>query len=242
MDKIFLKYKSTSFNEQFNSPELKSHLGDVESSVFDIKNLIDEMIDAMKGTENIPVFLQESVGFYVGEFLELFDDLYTIVHKPQVDHTSLDRSKTTFSNWHKQCILNQPFQNTPGFLDTYNTIKHFGRRGLREQDTQKTQAVSMEDFFDRMLATEKAHKEIKKIASNKHNSVVNQQRQTAMNSYKLFLESIDEKDKAERYNLMKFLAAAVYEHVNTGFISEKNQPPKSAIVELTKLMQPGSPD
>ena len=63
-----------------------------------------------------------------------------------------------------------------------------------------------------------------------------------MNSYRLFLESVDKNDKAERYTLMKVLASAVYEHVNTGFITEKNQPPKSGIVELTKLMQPGSTD
>ncbi len=327
MKDIIQNYENTHFDDLLNSSVFKHHFGDVAGNIIDIKNLVAEMIDATRGTQNIPFFLQESMGFYAGEFSKFIDDLHNIIHQPNVDQTIIDSFKNKFNQWHKQCVLNQPDSTHPGFLDTYNTIKHFGRRGLREQDTQKTQSISMQELSDKLLETENAQKEIRKIASsvsasnyasvfgkaskkfkaasvwwiiigiiaifglfilaflvpwetllpvesassynisniiiksllfgvviffigfsfkqysaNKHNSVVNQQRQTAMNSYKLFLESIDEKDKAERYTLMKVLASAVYEHVNTGFISEKNQPPKSGIVELTKLMQPGSPD
>ena len=57
------------------------------------------MIDAMKGTENIPGFLQESVGFYTRAFLAYFDDLEGIIHQPKVDNTEVARCyKPTTAN------------------------------------------------------------------------------------------------------------------------------------------------
>jgi ribosomal protein S20 len=327
MNNILLDFENRNFNELLNSLSFKNKTGEVADKIIEILSLVDEMIDATKNTANIPGFLQESMGFYTGQFLELFDELETIIYQPKVDTTTLDNFKIKFNQWHTKCVLNQPGSSHPGFLDTYNTIKHFGRRGLREQDTKKADGISMQELSDKILETKNTQDKIRKIvaqesvsnyskvfgeaskkykdastmwiiigcaaivglfglallapweallpiegpssynisniiiksllfgvviffisfsfkqySANKHNSVLNLQRQTAMNSYKLFLESIDEKDKAERYTLMKVLASAVYEHVNTGFINEKNQAPKPGIVELTRMMQPGSPD
>jgi len=82
----------------------------------------------------------------------------------------------------------------------------------------------------------------KQFAVNRHNSVINRQRKNAMNSYQLFVESADPNDTGIKNILMQTLAKAIYEQSTTGFITEKNQPPKSGIVELTKLMQSGSTD
>ncbi len=64
MNETFQKFENSNNNELLNSSYFKNQAGEVADKIISIRNLIDEMIDATKGTENIPGFLQESVGLY----------------------------------------------------------------------------------------------------------------------------------------------------------------------------------
>lgn len=72
---------------------------------------------------------------------------------------------------------------------------------------------------------------------NKHQQTLNLHRQNALNSYKLFTESIIGEDSNSRNALMVQVAKAIYEHTqSTGFLNDKGQTMNSGIVELTKII------
>jgi hypothetical protein len=76
----------------------------------------------------------------------------------------------------------------------------------------------------------------KQFSVNKHLSTINKHRQNAMDSFKLFIESISKDDSETRNSLMLQLAKAIYEQTSTGYISDKNQGVNSGIVEITKMI------
>lgn len=77
---------------------------------------------------------------------------------------------------------------------------------------------------------------------NKHLTTINKHRQNGLNSFKLFVESINKDDYETRNSLMLQLAKAIYEQTSTGYISDKNQGVNSGIVEITKMIGANKPD
>lgn len=71
---------------------------------------------------------------------------------------------------------------------------------------------------------------------NKHLSTINKHRQNGLNSFKLFVESINKEDYESRNSLMLQLAKAIYEQTSTGYINDKNQGVNSGIIEITKMI------
>lgn len=76
----------------------------------------------------------------------------------------------------------------------------------------------------------------KQYSINKHLKTINKHRQNGLNSFKLFVESINKDDYESRNSLMLQLAKAIYEQTSTGYISDKNQGVNSGIVEITKMI------
>mgnify|MGYP003751844133 CR=1 FL=1 len=76
----------------------------------------------------------------------------------------------------------------------------------------------------------------KQYSINKHLKTINKHRQNGLNSFKLFVESINKEDYETRNSLMLQLAKAIYEQTSTGYISDKNQGINSGIVEITKMI------
>jgi hypothetical protein len=76
----------------------------------------------------------------------------------------------------------------------------------------------------------------KQYSVNRHLQTLNTQRQKALNSYKLFTESISKDDTNSHNALMIQVAKAIYEPQSTGFLNEKGQQINSGIVELTKII------
>ena len=71
---------------------------------------------------------------------------------------------------------------------------------------------------------------------NKHLSTINKHRQNGLNSFKLFVESINKEDYESRNSLMLQLAKAIYKKTTTGYINDKNQGVNSGIIEITKMI------
>ena len=70
---------------------------------------------------------------------------------------------------------------------------------------------------------------------NKHIATINNHRQNALDSYKLFDQTISKEDKLSHNNLMLQVAKAIYEQTSSGYLSDKsNRGVNSGIVELTK--------
>jgi hypothetical protein len=78
---------------------------------------------------------------------------------------------------------------------------------------------------------------IRQFSINRHLCTINKHRQNALNSYKLFIETISPNDTVNRHNLMLQLAKAIYDQTNTGYISDKGNNVNGSIVEITKLMR-----
>ncbi|WP_296622394.1 hypothetical protein [Marivirga sp.] len=77
----------------------------------------------------------------------------------------------------------------------------------------------------------------KQYSVNKHQETLSKHRQNALNSYKLFTQSIVGEDENSRNALMVQVAKAIYEQTqSTGFISDRNQSNSPGIVELTKIV------
>lgn len=77
---------------------------------------------------------------------------------------------------------------------------------------------------------------------NKHIATINKHRQNALDSYKLFDQTISKEDKLSHNNLMLQVAKAIYEQTSSGYISDKsNRGVNSGIVELTKIIGENQP-
>lgn len=77
----------------------------------------------------------------------------------------------------------------------------------------------------------------KQFNVNKHLETLNKHRQNALNSYKLFQQSIIGNDNGSHNALMIQVAKSIYEHPqSTGFLNENGQQMNSGIVELTKII------
>lgn len=76
----------------------------------------------------------------------------------------------------------------------------------------------------------------KQYSISKHLFTINKHRQNTLDSYKLFLESVDRDDSTTRNALMMEVAKAIYEAGNTGYISNKNNQNSPSIIEMTRLV------
>ncbi|MBN2880903.1 hypothetical protein JXM83_02515 [Candidatus Woesearchaeota archaeon] len=77
----------------------------------------------------------------------------------------------------------------------------------------------------------------KQFNINRHLFTLNKHRQNALNSYKLFANSIVGDDISSRNALMIQVAKAIYENSqSTGFLNEKGHNINSGIVEITKMI------
>jgi hypothetical protein len=77
----------------------------------------------------------------------------------------------------------------------------------------------------------------KQYSVHKHLHTLNTHRQNILNSFKLFIESIDKNDTVMRNALMMEVARAIYESGETGYITSKsNSDTGSSIMEVTKYL------
>lgn len=76
----------------------------------------------------------------------------------------------------------------------------------------------------------------KQYSISRHLQTINKHRQNGLDSFKLFVESINKEDTETRNSLMLQLAKAIYEQTATGYISDKNQNVNSGIVEITRMI------
>jgi hypothetical protein len=81
---------------------------------------------------------------------------------------------------------------------------------------------------------------IKQYNIRKHLSAVNRHRENTLNSFKLFIQSIDSTDTDVKNTIVKEIAKAIYESGETGFISNKAESPEtnSIITEINKYIKP----
>lgn len=78
---------------------------------------------------------------------------------------------------------------------------------------------------------------LKQYNVQKHLHTLNRHRQNTLNSYKLFIESLDANDMSTRNALMMEVAKAIYESGQSGFISSKDGSDSSpSIIELTRFV------
>jgi len=71
----------------------------------------------------------------------------------------------------------------------------------------------------------------------KHLYTINKHRQNTLDSYKLFLESVNREDTMTRNALMMEVAKAIYDSGNTGYLSSKKQESSPSIIEMTRLIK-----
>jgi hypothetical protein len=77
----------------------------------------------------------------------------------------------------------------------------------------------------------------KQYSINKNLQTLNNHRKNALNSYKLFVDSIGKDDLASRNALMLQVAKAIYEHTNSGYLSIKQGDNSSPnVIEFTKFI------
>jgi hypothetical protein len=77
---------------------------------------------------------------------------------------------------------------------------------------------------------------LKQYSVNKHLATLNRHRQNTLDSYKLFLQSIDPTDGITKNALMMEVAKSIYEHGNTGHLSGKTSDNSPSIIELTRFI------
>ncbi|MCA0933243.1 hypothetical protein LCM02_12340 [Lutimonas saemankumensis] len=77
----------------------------------------------------------------------------------------------------------------------------------------------------------------KQYSIRRHISTVNKHRQNGMDSFKIFIESINSEDVETRHTLMLQLAKSIYEQTSSGYIGDKNSNVNSGIVEITKMIR-----
>ena len=78
----------------------------------------------------------------------------------------------------------------------------------------------------------------KQFSINKHLATINRHRSNALNSYKLFMNTISESDTNAHNTLMLTVAKAIYDQGSTGYLPGKSQE-NSSILELTKIIGGG---
>jgi hypothetical protein len=77
----------------------------------------------------------------------------------------------------------------------------------------------------------------RQFSVNKHLATLNRHRQNALNSFRLFIETIGPQDATARAQLMLQVAKAIYEQGPTGYLSHKLTDQKEpSILELTRLV------
>lgn len=76
----------------------------------------------------------------------------------------------------------------------------------------------------------------KQYSIAKHLYTLNKHRQNVLNSYKLFLESVDREDSTIRNALMMEVAKSIYESGSTGHINTKGSDSSASIIELTRMI------
>ncbi len=77
----------------------------------------------------------------------------------------------------------------------------------------------------------------RQFSISKHLYTINKHRQNTLDSYKLFLASLDREDGTTRNALMMEVAKAIYEAGSTGYISSKHQDNSPSIIEMTRLIK-----
>lgn len=76
----------------------------------------------------------------------------------------------------------------------------------------------------------------KQYSVNKHLSTLNRHRSNTLNSFKLFIESIDPGDSMTKNALMLEVAKAIYEQGMTGHLAGKGVDNSPSIIELTRFV------
>lgn len=77
----------------------------------------------------------------------------------------------------------------------------------------------------------------RQFSISKHLYTINKHRQNTLDSYKLFLASLDKADGTTRNALMMEVAKSIYEAGSTGYISGKQQDVSPSIIEMTRLIK-----
>lgn len=75
----------------------------------------------------------------------------------------------------------------------------------------------------------------KQFSIARHLATTNRHRANALNSYKLFIETIDKSDQNARNALMLTVAKAIYDQAQTGYLSNSSKDTNS-VVEMTKFV------
>lgn len=76
----------------------------------------------------------------------------------------------------------------------------------------------------------------KQYSVNKHLATLNRHRSNTLNSFKLFIESIDPSDSMTKNALMLEVAKAIYEQGMTGHLTGKGADNSPSIIELTRFV------
>ncbi|GEM_PF-6228761 len=77
----------------------------------------------------------------------------------------------------------------------------------------------------------------KQYSINKHLYTLNKHRANVLNSFNLFLNTIDREDSTTRHALMMEVSKAIYESGKTGYIDSKSDEVSNpSIIEITKLL------
>lgn len=80
---------------------------------------------------------------------------------------------------------------------------------------------------------------LRQFSINKHLFTLNKHRENALNSFRLFTETIGKDDPHARSQLMLQVAKAIYEQRSTGYLSHKSGDTKEpSILELTRFIEP----
>jgi cytochrome c-type biogenesis protein CcmH/NrfF len=77
----------------------------------------------------------------------------------------------------------------------------------------------------------------RQFSISKHLYTVNKHRQNTLDSYQLFLSTIDEEDKETRNTLMLEVAKTIYDVGNTGYISSKQTQTFPSVTNMTRILQ-----
>ena len=81
---------------------------------------------------------------------------------------------------------------------------------------------------------------IKQYSVQKHLQAVNKHRANTLNSYKLFIQSLENADSGTKQSLMVEIARAIYESGQTGYINSKDDSGGiPSILEITKMVNKG---
>lgn len=80
---------------------------------------------------------------------------------------------------------------------------------------------------------------IRQYTVQKHLATLNRHRKNVLNSFDLFIRTIDKEDTQTRNTLMMEVAKAIYESGQTGYVTVKDGDNSSSLIEMTKYISPG---